>query len=111
VVRVSGQLEKQDICPRAMMLQPAPLWYNLVQAQRRRNRVEYYETDRLDKIREWSALGVSRERLRPDTSLPELYLTFGGRDTLQILRNKLMFLEALMIVGLGAEVGAHGAEV
>jgi hypothetical protein len=41
-----------------MMLQPALLWYDLVWAQRRRNRVEYYKMEDLDKFQGQLALGV-----------------------------------------------------
>jgi hypothetical protein len=91
------------------MLQPAPLWYDLVWAQRRRNRVEYYETEDLDKIRGWSALGVSG--------------TAGYERTGAILDVwRVGYLGDLAewshvpggvheLVRLGAGVGAHGAEL
>ncbi|KAL3457522.1 Alpha/Beta hydrolase protein [Aspergillus heterothallicus] len=92
----SGQLAKQDAFPRAVMLQSAPLWYDLDQARRKRDMIEYYETDDLDKIQGWSALGLFRDRVRPDTRLPELYLSLGEWDTLEIVHGNFMFVESFM---------------
>ncbi|KAG2418896.1 hypothetical protein HFD88_001998 [Aspergillus terreus] len=87
----SGALEKQGAVPWGMMLQSAPLWYDLSQARRRANMVAYYATEDDDELLLKSALGHFGGY--KGQGGPELFLSVGEFDSEEIVRGNLMFLE------------------
>ncbi|KAL5363012.1 Alpha/Beta hydrolase protein [Aspergillus floccosus] len=87
----SGALEKHGVIPRGMLLQSAPLWYDLSQARRRANMVAYYATEDDDEILSKSALGLFGGY--KGEGGPELFLSVGEFDSEEIARGNLMLLE------------------
>ncbi|KAF9891419.1 hypothetical protein FE257_004275 [Aspergillus nanangensis] len=90
----TGSLEENNVVPRGIMLQSAPLWYDLSQERRRANMVEYYSTTDEQEILAKAALGAFNAT--HIAQWPEIFLSVGEFDAQEIVLGNLMFLESFL---------------
>ncbi|KAH8881149.1 alpha/beta-hydrolase [Thozetella sp. PMI_491] len=90
----SGLLRQIDAVPRGIVLQSAPFWYDLTQARRKANMLQYYAASDEDGALKDCGLSMFRRLGTIDAFETELFITVAEFDFDECVRGNMMFLEA-----------------